>query len=38
MKIKRYSYKKVEIDSKDFELPTEPCYFFETGILKLYSF
>ena len=32
--IKQYQYKKVEIASKEIELPTETSYFFETGIRR----
>ncbi len=32
--IKQYKYEKVETDSKEIELPTEPMYFFETGIRR----
>lgn len=34
IQIKKYKYEKVEIESKDFELPTLPSYFFETGIRR----
>lgn len=34
MKIKKYKLERVEIDSIDFELPTETEYFFETGIRR----
>ena len=32
--IKQYQYEKVEIASKEIELPTETSYFFETGIRR----
>lgn len=34
IKIKQYKHQKIEIDSKDFELPEENSYFFETGIRR----
>ena len=34
MKIKQYKYEKVEVTEKDWEIPTEPKYFFETFIRR----
>lgn len=34
IKIKKYEYTKVEIESVDFEIPTETSYFFETHIRR----
>lgn len=34
MKIKKYKFEKVEIESRDIQLPTETSYFFETGIRR----
>lgn len=34
MKIKQYKYIQQEVDSKEFDEPTEPVYFFETGIRR----
>lgn len=34
MKIRNYKYEKVEIESKEIELPTQPSYYFETGIRR----
>lgn len=32
--LRQYEYKKIEATAKDFVLPTEPAYFFETGIRR----
>lgn len=34
LKIKQYEYEKIEVASKEIELPTETSYFFETGIRR----
>ena len=34
LKIKQYKYGKIEVASKEIELPTETSYFFETGIRR----
>lgn len=34
IQLKQYKYEKIEIESRDFELPTAPVYFFETGIRR----
>lgn len=34
LNIKQYKFEKVETSSKEVELPTETCYFFETGIRR----
>jgi hypothetical protein len=34
IKIKKYKIEKVEIDSQEFELPTEPMYAFETNVRR----
>jgi hypothetical protein len=34
IKIKKYEYKRIEVESADFEIPTETSYFFETGIRR----
>ena len=34
LKIKQYEYEKIEIDSKEIELPTETAYYFETGVRR----
>jgi len=34
IKLKQYKHQKIEIDSKDFELPEKNSYFFETGIRR----
>ena len=34
LNIKQYEYKKVETTSKQFVLPIEPVYYFETGIRR----
>ena len=34
LQIKQYEYEKKEIASKEIQLPTEICYYFETGIRR----
>lgn len=34
IKIRKYKYEKVEIESKEIELPIKPSYYFETGIRR----
>lgn len=34
MKLKQYKYERVEIDSIEFEIPTVPTYYFQTGIRR----
>lgn len=34
IELKQYRYEKIATESKDFELPEEPVYFFETGIRR----
>lgn len=34
LRIKQYEYQKIEVESKVIDLPTETCYFFETGIRR----
>ncbi len=34
LKIKQYEYQKIEVASKEIQLPTETSYFFETGIRR----
>ena len=34
MKLKKYEYVNQEIESKEFQLPSEPIYFFETGVRR----
>ena len=34
IQLKQYKHVKVETDSKDFELPEQPSYFFETHIRR----
>lgn len=34
LNIKQYKYEKVETYSKEIEIPTEPVYFFETGVRR----
>ncbi len=34
MEIIQYKFEKVKVGSKEFIEPTEPCYFFETGIRR----
>lgn len=34
LNIKQYEYHKVEIQSRDIEIPTEISYFFETGVRR----
>jgi hypothetical protein len=34
LEIKQYKYEKIEVSSKEIELPTETSYFFQTGIRR----
>jgi hypothetical protein len=34
LKIKKYEYEKIEVESKEIQLPTETSYFFETSIRR----
>jgi hypothetical protein len=34
LKLKQYKYEKIEVASKEIQLPTEISYFFETGIRR----
>lgn len=34
LQIKKYEFKKIEVKSREIELPTETSYYFETGVRR----